>query len=120
MIQWIIENYNTIIIYLVIIIAIALFLYRFFKQTKEKQLADIKEWLLWAVTQAEKDLGSGTGQLKLSMVYDMFIKAFPIISKLISFETFSRIVDDTLEKMRDLLDSNQAIKVLVVGKETLL
>ena len=29
---------------------------------------NVKEWLLWAVTQAEQYLGSGTGALKLRYV----------------------------------------------------
>ena len=53
-----------------------------------EQLKKVKEWLLWAVAEAEKELGSGTGQLKLRYVYDMFIVKFPSLAKIISFETF--------------------------------
>ena len=70
----------------------------------------IKKWLLQAVVQAEKDLGSGTGKVKLSTVYDMFIVRFPIVSKLISFNTFSSFVDDVLVTMRELLESNKSLK----------
>ena len=47
--------------------------YKFFKMSKEKRIAIILEWLLLAVVKAEKELGDGTGQLKLRFVYDMFI-----------------------------------------------
>jgi len=70
----------------------------------------IKKWLLQAVVQAEKELGSGTGQVKLSAVYDKFIVRFPIVSKLISFNTFSSFVDDVLDTMRELLESNKSLK----------
>ncbi len=70
----------------------------------------IKKWLLQAVVQAEKELGSGTGKVKLSTVYDMFIVRFPIVSKLISFNTFSSFVDDVLVTMRELLESNKSLK----------
>lgn len=70
----------------------------------------IKKWLLQAVVQAEKELGSGTGKVKLSTVYDMFIVRFPIVSKLISFNTFSSFVDDVLDTMRELLESNKSLK----------
>lgn len=70
----------------------------------------IKKWLLQAVVQAEKQLGSGTGKVKLSTVYDMFIIRFPIVSKLISFNTFSSFVDDVLDTMKELLESNNSLK----------
>lgn len=70
----------------------------------------IKKWLLQAVVLAEKQLGSGTGKVKLSTVYDMFIVRFPIVSKLISFNTFSSFVDDVLVTMRELLESNKSLK----------
>lgn len=69
----------------------------------------IKKWLLQAVVQAEKELGSSTGKVKLSTVYDMFIVRFPIVSKLISFNTFSSFVDDVLVTMRELLESNKSL-----------
>lgn len=70
----------------------------------------IKQWLLQAVVLAEQQLGSGTGKVKLSFVYDMFIERFPIVSKLISFDTFSSFVDDVLDTMRELLESNKSLR----------
>jgi hypothetical protein len=66
----------------------------------------IEVWLLQAVIQAEKQLGSGTGKVKLSFVYDMFLTRFPVVSKLISFNTFSSLVDEVLVTMRELLEKN--------------
>lgn len=42
----------------------------------DKQLNKVREWLLYAVTKAEKELGGGTGQIKLRYVYDMFVARF--------------------------------------------
>ena len=81
----------------------------------EKQLAKVKEWLLWAVTEAEKDLGGGTGKLKLRQVYDLFVQRFPWLAKAVSFELFSSLVDEALEEMREMLDNNQAVKAFVEG-----
>lgn len=58
----------------IVIIMIAVFL--FFKFIRHEQV-NVKEWLLLAVTEAEKALGSGTGQLKLRQTYQMFVKTFP-------------------------------------------
>lgn len=71
--------------------------------------ARAKEWLLGAVTEAEKELGSKTGKLKLRYVYDLFIAKFPIFSKLISFQGFSDMVDDVLVEMRKIINTNTAV-----------
>ena len=82
----------------------------FLKLSKERQKEIIIEWLLLAVIKAEKELGNGTGQLKLRFVYDLFIDKFRFISMLISFSQFSKLVDQALDTMRDMLDSNKQIK----------
>lgn len=94
---------------------------QFFKQPTSKQVAKVQEWLLWAVTKAEAELGSGTGQLKLRYVYDMFIEKFPAVSKALSFNCFSMMVDKALEKMKEILNQNKAaVKLVETGEKTLL
>lgn len=87
--------------------------YVFVKRPCTEQLKTVKEWLLWAVTKAEKELGSGTG--KLRYVYDMFITKFPWLKVAVSFEMVSMMVDDALEEMRAMLESNRAVKEYVNG-----
>lgn len=101
-----------------VIIAIALVcgVIWFIKLPKEKKIANIKEWLKYAVTQAEKELGSGTGQLKLRMVYDMAVKQFPFIVQLIPFNIFSGWVDEALDWMRSQLAENKAAQNYVESK----
>lgn len=76
----------------------------------------VKEWLKYAVTMAEKELGTGTGQLKLREVYDWFIEMFPVFSKLLPFSIFSKLVDDALEWMRDQMNSNGMISAYVFNE----
>jgi uncharacterized membrane protein len=111
------ENWYVIIGIIVLIIALAYAGYRFFKLPTNKQLEKVKEWLVLAVVQAEKELGSGTGQIKLRFVYDLFITRFKWISRIISFRTFTLLVDEALERMRDMLESNVAVKELVVSEK---
>lgn len=73
----------------------------------------VKEWLLWAVTQAEQYLGSGTGALKLRYVYDLAVEAFPPIKYLVPFAVFSTWVDEALELMREQIKNNPNIKNFV-------
>jgi rubrerythrin len=63
-----------------------------------------------AVAKAEKELGGGTGELKLRYVYDLFIRTFPSISKAITFDSFSFLVDTALEKLNFLLENNDNIQ----------
>ena len=62
---------------------------------------------LW--TRREKEFGSGTGKIKLRYVYDMFIVRFPWMAQVITFETFSGLVDKALEEMRVLLETNKQV-----------
>jgi hypothetical protein len=83
--------------------------YEFFTLTKEKQLDKVRHWLLFAVVEAEKALGSKTGQIKLRYVYDMFMARFKYISLIITFEQFSSLVDEALDSMRNMIQSNTAL-----------
>ena len=109
---------NAQIIVALVIIAIALVcgIIWFVKLPKDKKIANIKEWLKFAVVDAEKELGSGTGQLKLRMVYNMAVKQFPFIVQLISFDTFSGWVDEALDWMRDQLAENKVTQSYVESK----
>lgn len=113
--MWLIENID-VIIGIVCLLSIGIFsIYKFIQLGKEQQLDKIQEWLLFAVTQAEKELGNNTGQLKLRMVYGQFIDKFRILALLITFEEFSDMVDNALDIMRNMLSSNEAVKQLVEG-----
>ena len=92
------------------------YVYRYFNLPSEAQLAKVREWLLWAVTEAEKELGGGTGKLKLRQVYDLFVTRFPWLARIVPFDLFSSMVDDALEDMREMLKNNQAVKAHVSGE----
>lgn len=82
-----------------------------------KDKKNAQKWLLYAVTEAEKEFGSKTGVLKLRFVYNWFLEAYPLLSKLITFENFSQMVDKALEEMRHLINTNMAIFQYVGGYE---
>ena len=103
------EYWFLIIIAIAVISAIAIKVYTWLKQPTSDQLKNVKEWLLYAVAKAERELGSGTGQLKLRYVYNMFVEKFPAIAIFITFEDFSKMVDEALDKFNELLKENTAI-----------
>ena len=116
--NFIINNWYIILAAFAILAAAGIAVYRYFNLPSEAQLAKVREWLLWAVTEAEKELGSGTGKLKLRQVYDLFVTRFSWLARVVSFELFSDMVDDALEEMREMLKNNKAVKALVNGGDT--
>lgn len=101
---------------LALLVAAGMGIYHFFNLASGEQIKKVKEWLLYAVTLAEKQLGSETGQIKLRFVYDMFIAKFPYLVKVISFEKFSRLVDEVLDQFEEMLSENEKIKEYVDTK----
>ena len=83
------------------------------------QKKSIKEWLLLAVTEAEKIYGSKTGKLKLRQVFEEFIKLFPIFSKFVTFGRFSSWVDIALNSMKTMLVSNKVLQEYVSSESAI-
>ena len=114
--KFITENWFVLVAFAAVAAAGGYVVYAFVKMPSDRQLEKVREWLLYAVTKAEKELGGGTGQIKLRYVYDMFVARFGWLAQVISFEMFSILVDDALDKMKGLLESNKAMQELVNGK----
>ena len=111
--RFLIENWPVLLSFLCGVAVCLLFAVRFSKEPTERKITMIKEWLLFAVVQAEKELGAGTGQIKLRYVWDMFIQTFPALAPVISFEMFSKLVDEALDQMRHLLETNKDVSAYV-------
>lgn len=77
-----------------------------------------KNWLVWAVSEAEGIFGSKTGKLKLRYVYDMAVERFPIVAKVMPFSVFGKLVDDALDIMRDMIENNKNIADAIGDKIT--
>lgn len=107
------ENWFIIVAGIAALAVLVYLIYKFMKLPRASQLAKLKEWLLYAVALAEKELGSGTGQLKLRYVYDMFVSKFPYLVQFITFETFGKLVDEVLVKFKEMFNSNKAVKLYV-------
>ena len=108
--EWI-TDYWPLLIALVAVLTVVIFaICKFAKQPRPEQLAKVREWLLYAVTAAQKEFGSGTGQIKLRYVYDKFLTKFPAFAPIISFELFSNLVDEALVKFKEILETNRKIQ----------
>jgi len=114
--EWLANNWYLLIAAGAVIAFVVTAIVKFFRLPTDQQKKNLKEWLKWAVTEAEKELGSGTGQMKLRLVYGWAIDKFPWISNFISFDTFSTWVDEALDWMRKQLEDNEHIKKLVMNQ----
>ena len=109
--EFIVENWYVIVTGIVFIVGGVMAVLRWRNLSTDKKYEQIRGWLLQAV------LGSGTGKLKLSSVYDKFCERFPWLAKVLPFETFSKYVDDALSEMKDVLKQNSAIASIVEPNE---
>lgn len=113
-----IHEYWYLVIAIIAIISMAsITIYNWFKLPNNEQIEQVKQWLLYAVAKAEKELGSGTGQIKLRYVYNMFIAKFPAIALFLTFEEFSNLVEEALQELQELIDKNSSIEALIKGED---
>lgn len=112
--KFLVDNWTLLVILVVVAFLAVRYVKRFSELPSEVQLQKVKEWLLWAVIFTEKELGTGTGVAKLRYCYDLFIQRFPSLVAVISFELFSKYVDEALEKMKHLLETNADIAAYVM------
>lgn len=73
------------------------------------QRTKVIKWLIWAVTEAEKQLGEKTGQLKLHTVWSWFCEKFPAMSAILPFKVFSAWVDVALDTFKAWLETNRHV-----------
>ncbi len=103
------ENIMIALAALLVIVALLILL-----QTKYKKQA--AEVLLYLVTQAEAQLGGGTGQLKYSAVTMWLYERLPGLARLLlPAKVIDRMIEETVEYMREYLEANEKAKEIVVG-----
>ena len=103
---WIVNNYQTILITLIIVLGIIFGAVKFFKLTPAEQKQRILTVLLKGCIDAEKALGSKTGKAKRAQVYTFLREQMPIISLFLSMEKFDEYLDLALAEMKEWLEKN--------------
>lgn len=117
------DNYALILLVLAAVFTAITSVYQIMvKKPNEKEemlnnaIKNMKNWLMIATVEAEKQFGTGTGQLKLKYVYGIFIDKFPDLATIISFEVFSELVKEALKEMQHLIETNPKVKEYIEGK----
>ena len=95
-------NANLIVAIILVVVIIILVL---LLQTKYKKYAS--EILFYLVTEAEKEFGGGTGQLKYSAVFTWLYEKLPTLAKIIlPKRVVSGLIEAAVSKMKEYLESN--------------
>ena len=105
--EWLVDNWSLLVVLVCAIGGVVFGCKKFVQSGKTNQLKKVKEWLLFACVEAERDFGSGKGQLKLRYVYDMFVEKFGVIKYIVTFEEFSNMVDEVLESAIEFFENRQ-------------
>lgn len=115
--KWLIDNWSLLVVLACVVGLIVHSTNKFLKLPSDEQLDKVRQWLLYAVIEAEKQYKQGTGALKLSAVYNQFCQVFPSLVSIIPFDIFSMLVDEALEQMKHLINTNNNIADYVEGGE---
>lgn len=77
------------------------------KEAEERLRRAVADWLLKAVTEAEKELGAGTGKLKIREVYEHALRVFgPELAQVLTLEQLDTMAQRPLAEMRSMLQGN--------------
>lgn len=95
---------------LIVLITLAVYaILEFLKLTPKQQMKKLQVALLYMVTEAEKEMGSETGRVKRSMVWEWLVKRFPVITLFLTEEKYDELLEQALIEFRKLLESNEKL-----------
>lgn len=114
--KFLIENWSLLVILALMIVSAVIYVKKFVELPDEEQLIKVREFLLWAVTEAERIYGGKTGNLKKAYAYKLFCEYFPSFVAVVPFDIFEKMVDSALVQMRHLIETNVAIKNYIEGE----
>lgn len=101
MMNFITTYWSSILVVLLMLIGL-LFIYK--KGKKEF----VRQVVLSLVVQAEKSLGSGTGELKYAMVVENVYKVLPFILKLLITKTeLDKLIEDSVQYLKQYLSKDK-------------
>lgn len=115
--KWVLENWFLLVALAACMGVIVGALIRFVGLPTAMQREKIKQWLIWACIEAEKELQSGTGQAKLRKVWNKFCESpvFSVVAKFITFDEFSAYVKDALKRAKEMIINNKMLAGYVYG-----
>lgn len=108
-VKMVIENWMYFFCLIVLVTLAVYALLTFLKLTPKQQMKKLQVALLYMVTEAEKEMGSETGRVKRSMVWEWLVKRFPVITLFLTEEKYDELLEQALAEFRKLLESNEKL-----------
>lgn len=102
MLDFIQNNPVTCIIIFIILIALIVYLIKYRQDI-------LKKAALYAVAKAEEAWGSNTGRIKFAEAYTYIKKNYPLITFFISEAQLSKIIEDALEALKEIIATKASI-----------
>lgn len=90
------ENYVSIIVAFIILVGVIIYIVKYEKDVLRKAA-------LYAVARAEDAWKSGTGKIKFVQVYTYLKKAYPIITLFVSETRLSKLIEEGLETLKEVI-----------------
>ena len=103
MLEFIQNNAVTCVVLAIIIIALAVYFIKYRKDI-------LKKAALYAVAKAEEAWGSNTGRIKFAEAYTYIKKNYPIITFFISEKQLSKLIEDALISLKEILATKSSIE----------
>jgi hypothetical protein len=101
MLEFIKVNISSILVVLLFVIGLL-----FFYKRGKKEF--VRQVVLSLVVQAEKALGSGTGELKYAMVVEELYKALPLVlTMLISKKELDNLIEESVQYLKEYLKKDK-------------
>lgn len=110
LLEYFIEHWAVLVGLVAVVFVIFNSFQKFIGLPKAMKSEVVRTWILYAVTEAENEFGGGTGEVKLGKVYGEFVKTFPSLAKVVTFDIFKTIVDESLATLRAQLESEKLRK----------
>lgn len=111
MFDFIIANWDSVLI----VILFILFLLVLVRKGAIKQVNEI---LFYLVTEAEKQFGGGTGQLKYAAVTAWLYEKLPAVVRLLfTTKQTDLLIENAVLRMKKYLDTNDNAKILILPPE---
>lgn len=102
MLEFIQQNPVFCIVVLIIVIALIVYLIRYRQDI-------LKKAALYAVAKAEEAWGSNTGRIKFAEAYTYIKKNYPIITFFVSEAQLSKLIEDALESLKEIIATKESI-----------
>ena len=97
------ENWDSVLVVVVVLVALLIL-------AKKGETKILRQILFSLVTQAEQQLGDGTGKLKYSMVADWLYQRIPAILKfLFTAKDIEKMIEEVLEAAKNAWSTNERL-----------